>query len=66
MTLGDAMREKKRAQYIVATAILWAVIFVATAIVLRGTPFFAQLLIILSAGMVWSVIVTPLVLSPDR
>lgn len=38
----------------------------ATAVVLRGTPFFAQLLAILSVGMVWSVIITPLVLSPDH
>ena len=60
------MIETKRAQYILGASILWAAIFVAAAVILRGTPYFAQLLPILGMGMVWSVIITPVVLSPDR
>ena len=60
------VKETKRAQYIVGSAILWASIFVATAVILHGTPFFAQLIGILGVGMVWSVIITPMVLSQDR
>ncbi len=40
-------------------AIVWAGLFIASAVVLRGTPYFGQLLPILTGGMVWFVIIVP-------
>jgi hypothetical protein len=45
--------------YLLGAAILWAGIFLASAIVLQGTPYFSQMLPILSGGAVWFVVIVP-------
>ena len=51
--------------FALGAAIHWAAIFVATAVILHGTPFFGLLLDILGVGMAWSVIITPMMLFQD-
>jgi hypothetical protein len=43
--------------YILGSAIVWAAIILGTAVVLKGTPYFTQLLPILGGGAVWSVVI---------
>ena len=45
--------------YLLGAGIVWTAIFFATAVVLQGTPFFAQLLPILAGGAVWFVVLVP-------
>ena len=45
--------------YTIGAAIVWAGLFMAVAVVLRGSGFFAQLLPILTGAMVWFVIIIP-------
>jgi hypothetical protein len=45
--------------YTLGAAIVWAGIFLASALVLQGTPYFAQLLPILAGGAVWFVVLVP-------
>jgi hypothetical protein len=45
--------------YIVGAAIVWAGIFLAMAITLRGSDDFVTSLIILSGGAVWFVLLVP-------
>jgi hypothetical protein len=45
--------------YTVSAAIVWAGLFIAVAVVLKGSGFFAQLLPILTGAMVWFVIIIP-------
>lgn len=46
-------------KYVIGASIVWAGLFIATAVVLQGTPHFGQLLPILAGGMVWFVIIVP-------
>ena len=48
----------KRA-YLIGSVIVWASILIGTAVILSGTPYFAQLLPILSAGVLWSILLVP-------
>jgi hypothetical protein len=52
--------EKALGSYLIGSAIIWAGIFIATAVILKGTDHFAQLLPILGGGMVWFIILVPL------
>lgn len=45
--------------YLIGAAIVWAGLFMASAIILAGTPYFAQMLPILSGGAVFFVILVP-------
>jgi hypothetical protein len=45
--------------YVLGAGILWAGIFLASAVVLQGTPYFSQMLPILSGGAVWFVVIVP-------
>ena len=45
--------------YVIASAIVWAAIIAAAAVVLRGTPYLGKILPILGGGAVWFVIITP-------
>ena len=45
--------------YMVGSAIVWMGLILATAIILRGTPYFAQMLPILAGGAVWSIVLAP-------
>jgi hypothetical protein len=49
----------KRETYWLGAAVVWAGILLARALVLRGTPYFSQLLPILSGGVIWFVVIVP-------
>lgn len=51
-------RTFKRA-YLIGTVIVWVSILIGTAVILSGTPYFAQMLPILSAGVLWFVLLVP-------
>ncbi len=55
------MTENKSFQraYLVGSVIVWVGIWLASAVILQGTPYFAQMLPILGIGMIWSVILVP-------
>ncbi len=42
---------------IIGIALIWAAVLIASAIVLEGTPYFSQLLPVLSGGAATSIIV---------
>jgi hypothetical protein len=48
----------KRA-YLIGSVIVWVSIVIGTAVILSGTPYFAQVLPILSTGVVWSIVILP-------
>jgi hypothetical protein len=48
----------KRA-YLIGSVIVWVSIVIGTAVILSGTPYFAQMLPILLAGVLWSVLLVP-------
>jgi hypothetical protein len=48
----------KRA-YLVGSLIVWVGILIGIAVILSGTPYFAQLLPVLLAGPLWFVILVP-------
>ena len=48
----------KRA-YLIGSAIVWVSILIGTAIILSGTPYFAQILPILSVGVFWFIVLLP-------
>lgn len=58
--------EKALGSYLIGSAIIWAGIFIATAVILKGTDHFAQLLPILGGGMVWFIILVPLLFQRRR
>ncbi len=45
--------------YLISAVIVWVAIIVASAVSLRGTPYFAQMLPILDGGAVWFVVLVP-------
>jgi hypothetical protein len=45
--------------YVIGAAIVWAGILFASALVLQGTPYFSQMLPIVSGGAVWFVVIVP-------
>ncbi len=45
--------------YLIGTVIIWVGIWAASAVILGGTPYFAQMLPILGIGVFWFVIVVP-------
>ena len=47
--------------YLIAAIIVWVAIIIATAVLLKNTAYFAQILSILGSGAVWFVILTPTV-----
>jgi hypothetical protein len=49
----------KLSTYTVGAAIVWAGILLAAAVMLAGTPYFAQLLPILGGGVAWFVVIVP-------
>jgi hypothetical protein len=58
--------QRQRRVYLVGATIVWVGIVVATAVVLAGTPHFAQLLPILGGGVVWFVVIVPGALFRER
>ena len=48
----------KRA-YLIGAVIVWAGIVIGTAVILSGTPYFTQMLPILSGGVIWFIIILP-------
>lgn len=52
--------------YLVGAVIVWVGLLIATAVVLAGTPHFAQLLPILGGGVVWFVVIVPGALFRER
>jgi hypothetical protein len=51
--------KKPQGMYLIGAAIVWAAIFIALAIVLSGTVYFAQVLPILSGGAVYFILLVP-------
>ena len=49
----------KRETYCLGAAVVWAGVLLACALVLQGTPYFWQLLPVLSGGVVWFVLIVP-------
>ena len=49
----------KLSTYAIGAAIVWAGILLATAVVLAGTPYFAQMLPVLGGGIAWFVVIVP-------
>ncbi len=45
--------------YLIGSTIVWAAIIMATAVILKGTPYFAQMLPIVGSGAAWFVVVSP-------
>jgi hypothetical protein len=45
--------------YLLSAVIVWTSLFLASAMVLQGTPYFALVLAILLGGEVWFVVVVP-------
>lgn len=58
-------REHRRllAYYEVASAVVWSALLVGVAVILQGTPYFAQLLPILGGGAAFFVVILPAALS---
>lgn len=52
--------------YLLGAAIVWAGIFLATAVLLAGTPYSGTMLPILSGGATWFVIVVPAAMHARR
>lgn len=51
---------RENALYLLGAAIVWAGIFIAVAVVVHGTLYFGQLLPILAGGMVYFVVLVPM------
>jgi hypothetical protein len=45
--------------YLIGTVIVWVSIWFASAVILKGTPYFGQMIPILGGGVVWFVVVIP-------
>ena len=45
--------------YLIGSVIVWVALWLASAVILQGTPYFAQMLPILGIGMVWFIILIP-------
>lgn len=45
--------------YLIGSLIVWVGILIGIAVILSGTPYFAQLLPILLIGLLWFVILVP-------
>ena len=48
----------KRA-YLFGSVIVWVSILIGTAVILSGTPYFAQILPILFVGLIWFIVLLP-------
>ncbi len=49
--------------YVLGAAAIWVVILLASAVVLRGTPYFVQMLPVLAVGAGWCVILGPILMA---
>ena len=45
--------------YLTGAVIVWVAIIIATAVTLSGTPYLTQMLIILSGGTFWFIVIVP-------
>jgi hypothetical protein len=52
--------------YLLGAAIVWVGLFLALALSLAGTPYYGQILPLLSGGAVWFVVIIPGVLRTVR
>jgi len=59
LSMEQSTRNRLLLLYELAAAILWAGILIAVAVVLQGTPYFGQLLPILSGGAAFFVVILP-------
>ncbi len=51
--------KKFRRAYLFSAVIVWVAIILASSVILAGTPYLAQMLIILGGGVVWFVVLVP-------
>lgn len=51
--------KKFRKAYLIGAAVVWVGIILASSVILAGTPYLAQMLIILGGGAVWFVVLLP-------
>jgi hypothetical protein len=58
-TSKHIQEERVKLQTYVGAAIVWAGIFIASALLLQGTPYFSQMLPNLSGGAAWFVVIIP-------
>jgi hypothetical protein len=56
---GHGMWDRPRRNYESSAVIVWVALIVAAGLILRGTPYFAQVLPILGGGAVWFVVIVP-------
>ena len=55
----------QRRTYLISAATVWAAILIASAVILRGTPYFSQMLPVLGGGAVWFVVLAPIAVFRD-
>jgi hypothetical protein len=51
--------KKFRRAYLIGAVIVWVGIILASAVILAGTPYLTQILIILGGGAFWFVVLVP-------
>ena len=56
----------KLSTYLLGAAVVWTGIFLASAVLLAGTPYFGTMLPILTGGATWFVIVVPAAMHSRR
>ena len=55
-----------RRSYLISAVIVWVSIIVASALILRGTSYFSQMLPVIGGGAVWFVVIVPGILYRRR
>ncbi len=53
------INKKNQTTYLIGSAIVWASIWIATGVVLAGTPYFGYMLPILLIGTAWTFAIAP-------
>jgi len=67
MTDADEKRKKRVGTYVIANAIVWGAVIIATSLVLRDAGLMGKMLPILGGGSAFSVVVlTPLLLEKKK
>ena len=52
--------------YLISAVIVWVSIIIASALILRGTSYFSQMLPVIGGGAVWFVVIVPGILYRRR
>jgi hypothetical protein len=53
------IHQQPRAAYLIGSAVVWAGLIAATAVLFVGTPHFGEMLPILFVGAIWSLLLAP-------